>query len=116
MISKLAKDEAGILTFEWILLLTILVVGVIAGLASVRDSLNGELTDVAQGIGAIDQSYTYSGAKYEISQGVGAQGNTFFDVSWIEGSEVNESDIEVDFTSLPAGDSDYVEADVEGKN
>ena len=61
MMNRLMNEEAGVLTFEWILLITILVIGVIAGLAAVRDALNCELADVAQAIGSVDQGYYYSG-------------------------------------------------------
>ena len=61
MMNRLMNEEAGVLTFEWILLITILVIGVIAGLAAVRDALNCELADVARSIGSVDQGYGYSG-------------------------------------------------------
>lgn len=51
---KKAKNRKGILTFEWILLISLLVIGVIGGLSSVRNALLGELDDLASCIRAID--------------------------------------------------------------
>ena len=64
---RFMNDESGVLTFEWILLITILVIGVICGLAAVRDALDVELCDVAQAIGSIDQSYSYYGLITQVS-------------------------------------------------
>ena len=64
---RFLNDESGVLTFEWILLITILVIGVIAGLAAVRDALNVELADIAQAIGSIDQSYSYYGLVFTVT-------------------------------------------------
>jgi hypothetical protein len=42
-----ARDEDhGTLTFEWILLITVLVIGVVGGLSAVRDGIIDELGDV----------------------------------------------------------------------
>ncbi|MEX0865815.1 MAG: hypothetical protein WD030_00560 [Pirellulales bacterium] len=38
----------GMLTLEWILLLTVVVIGVIGGLAAVRDAILDELHDLQQ--------------------------------------------------------------------
>jgi len=62
MFRKLWNDECGaILSSELVLIATILVIGMIVGLKSVRDSVVTELADVAQAIANIDQSYSYSG-------------------------------------------------------
>ena len=52
------KEDDGVLTFEWILLITLLTIGIVSGLSSVRDALIDELGDVAQAIIALDQSYS----------------------------------------------------------
>lgn len=61
MLRNLLIDEEGVLTFEWILLLTILVIGAIAGLAAVRDALDVELCDISEGIMSINQEYVMHG-------------------------------------------------------
>lgn len=55
--NRIMKDESGVLTFEWILLLTVLVIGITGGLSAVRDALLTELGDVAEAMIALDQSY-----------------------------------------------------------
>ncbi len=55
-------DDAGfIVSAELILIATIVVIGLIVGLAVLRNQVVQELVDVAQAIGAISQSYCYSG-------------------------------------------------------
>jgi len=44
----------AMLTFEWILLISLLVIGIIGGLAAVRDALLCELTDLADCIDALN--------------------------------------------------------------
>lgn len=47
------RHRRGFLTFEWILLVTLLVIGIVAGVAAVRDAVLGEMTDMAQAIQAL---------------------------------------------------------------
>ena len=54
------NEEGGFLAFEWVLLVTLLVIGIVAGLAAVRDAIIDELGDVAQAMLALDQSFTIS--------------------------------------------------------
>jgi Flp pilus assembly pilin Flp len=63
ILSRLWKEEAGaIISAEIVLVASILVIGVISGLKSLRDSVVTELADVAQAIANINQSYSFSGA------------------------------------------------------
>ena len=60
---RLWNEETGaIISAEIILVASILVIGIIAGLKSLRDSVVTELADVAQAIANINQSYSFSGA------------------------------------------------------
>jgi hypothetical protein len=52
------KEDEGVLTFEWILLITVLAIGIVGGLSAVRDALISELGDLSFAITALDQSYT----------------------------------------------------------
>jgi len=54
---QLWSQEDGVLTFEWILLITILVIGVVGGLSAVRDAVITELGDVVEAVISLDQSY-----------------------------------------------------------
>ncbi len=52
------QDQDGVLSFEWTLLVTLLVLGIVGGLAAARDAVIDELGDVAQAMQALDGSYT----------------------------------------------------------
>lgn len=59
---KLLNDEAGfIVSAELILVATIVIMGMVVGLASLRDSVTSELIDVGNALGALSQNYSYSG-------------------------------------------------------
>ena len=55
--NRFFKEESGVLTFEWILLITVLVIGIVGGLSAVRDAMICELADVTGAMVALDQSY-----------------------------------------------------------
>lgn len=55
--SRIWNDENGVLTFEWILLLTVLVIGIVGGLSAVRDAYIDELGDSAEAMASLDHSY-----------------------------------------------------------
>ena len=46
----------GVLTLEWILLVTVIVIGIIGGLGAVRSATNGELQDLAEAITQLNMS------------------------------------------------------------
>ena len=61
MIQRLWSEADGaIVSAEIMLVATILVIGVIVGLKSVRDSVVTELADVAQALANVSQTYSYS--------------------------------------------------------
>jgi len=60
---KLWGDEAGfVISIELILISTIVVIGLIAGLTAVRDAVVSELSDVAGAIDEMNQSFSFNGA------------------------------------------------------
>jgi len=64
MIKRLWSEETGaIVSAEIMLIMSILVLGVVVGLKSVRDSVVTELADVAQALANVDQSIYYSGTQ-----------------------------------------------------
>lgn len=63
-VSRIWSEEEGVLTFEWILLTTVLVIGIVGGVAAVRDALIDELGDIAQALCALDQSYCIDAPLY----------------------------------------------------
>jgi Flp pilus assembly pilin Flp len=58
MLNRVWREDEGVLTFEWILLITVLVIGIVGGLSAVRDAAITELGDVAEAMISVDQSYS----------------------------------------------------------
>lgn len=54
-------EQDGVLSFEWTLLLTLVVIGIVSGLAAARDAVIDELGDVAEAAQGIDQSFSLAG-------------------------------------------------------
>lgn len=63
LLLKIWSEQEGVLTFEWILLVTVLVIGIVGGVAAVRDGVISELADVAEGVTHIDQGFVIPGNK-----------------------------------------------------
>jgi len=62
MLRQLLNDESGvIISAELVLVLTIAVLAMVVGLAEVAVAVNTELNDVSNAIGALNQSYAFSG-------------------------------------------------------
>jgi Flp pilus assembly pilin Flp len=57
-LKRVWNEDEGVLTFEWILLVTVLILGIVGGLSAVRDAIIDELGDVGGAIIAVDQSWT----------------------------------------------------------
>lgn len=69
MMLKLLNDEAGFLiSSELVLIMTLVFCGVAVGGAVVRDALAQELGDIAEAIGALDQSYNFRGLKAKLDR------------------------------------------------
>jgi len=47
-VNQLWTEDDSTLTLEWILLVTLLVIGIVGGVASVRDAIIDEIGDVSQ--------------------------------------------------------------------
>jgi Flp pilus assembly pilin Flp len=54
---RLWREEDGVLSFEWTVLTSLLTVGVVSGIATVRDAVIDEMGDLSQAMIALDQSY-----------------------------------------------------------
>ncbi len=67
----LADDSGAVISAELVLVLTILVIGVIVGLSEVAVAVNTELNDISNAIGALQQSYYFTGFKGTGALGVG---------------------------------------------
>ncbi len=74
MLKQLWNDECGvILSAELVLIGTILVIGMIVGLVELQCAVVGELSDLGDAIGNLDQSYKISGmTSYKAGGGIKA--------------------------------------------
>ena len=62
MLNKLFSDESGvIISAELALVLTIAVLAMVVGLSEVAVAVNTELNDISNAIGALSQTYGYTG-------------------------------------------------------
>jgi Flp pilus assembly pilin Flp len=86
MLQRFWNDECGaILSAELVLIMTIAVIGMIVGLSELAYGVVQELNDVGDAIGAVNQSYAYTG--FHASKGhhgrlkAFTSGSQFFDVN-----------------------------------
>jgi Flp pilus assembly pilin Flp len=61
LLSRMWHEEDGVLSFEWTMLASLLTVGVVAGVASVRDGVIDEMGDLTRSMTSLDQSYRIQG-------------------------------------------------------
>ena len=62
ILNALINDEAGfVISAELVLVLTIAVLAMVVGLSEVAVAVNTELNDISNAIGALNQSYAYTG-------------------------------------------------------
>jgi len=79
ILKQLWNDEAGvIISAELVLIATVLVLGMLVGLVTVRDAVVQELGDIAVAIGAINQSFSFSAIRGHHSS---TAGSVFVDLS-----------------------------------
>ena len=109
MFYKLRTDQSGaVVCAELILVATVLVVGLVVGIKSVRDAVVTEMADVGQAIADFDQSYSFTGV---VGHGGGSGGAYFGDsVDLCDTSATVAPDLEphpgsrcVDVISFPYG-------------
>ena len=97
---KINKRSQGgfIVTIELLVLATVLVLGLIVGWTSLRDSVLAELGDLSESIGALDQSYTILGVQNaaQTAQTLGS--------AWQDGPDTVGAGLPIDTQATP-GDS-----------
>ncbi len=77
VLKRLWNDEAGfVVSTELILLATVAVIGLLVGMAAVRDGVVSELSDVAGAVQDVNQSYSYDGV---IGHNAATAGSDFVD-------------------------------------
>jgi hypothetical protein len=66
LLKKIWTDQRGfVATTDLILIASILVLGMIVGLATLRNSVVQEFGDLATALGRLNQSYSYTGNVYD---------------------------------------------------
>ena len=63
LVRFLNDDDGALIATEWLFVVTILVIGLVAGLTSVRNAVVNELEDVADAVGSLSQSYSFGGTR-----------------------------------------------------
>lgn len=61
LLSKLNADDSGVVTIEYLVLGTILGLGIIVGVHVLTAKINEELTELANAVGSLDQNYSAAG-------------------------------------------------------
>lgn len=92
MLRKFWSEETGfIISSELVLIATICVIGLIVGLVEIQFSLVGELNDISEAIGSLNQGYYFTGFTSTKTGGaIKAQtyGSTFIDR--VDSCDLNE--------------------------
>lgn len=79
MFLRLWREESGfVISSELIFIMTIVVIGLITGLVTVRDQVITELADVADAVSEVDQSYSFAAITATIGS---VAGSTFADAA-----------------------------------
>ena len=74
LMNRLWNDEAGfIISTELMIVATILVLGMIVGLVSIRDQIVQELADVAEAISEFNQTFSFTGVSGHNSSTAGSR-------------------------------------------
>lgn len=105
LVNRIWNEEDGVLAFEWVLLVTLLTIGIVGGLAAARDAIIDELGDVAQAMLALDQSYSVDFPLYievHASTTSGGSDSAFYDAA---------SYFDCVRASVPAGQGSEVDSD-----
>lgn len=61
LIAFCAEEQGAVISAEFVLLATILCVGLVVGIQSLRTSIAFEIADTAAAISTLNQSYTFGG-------------------------------------------------------
>jgi Flp pilus assembly pilin Flp len=65
-------DQGALIATEWVFVATILILGIITGLIAVRQAVISELTEFANAVMALDQSFSFAGQSNCLSSTAGS--------------------------------------------
>jgi hypothetical protein len=105
---KMNKKSGFVVTSELLLITTILVIGLVAGWVTVRNSVNAELEDFAEAIGDINQSFTFQGIVNDNGSATTA-GSAFDDTPDANAQDATDGNVDGntgdwDFTAVTSGE------------
>jgi len=83
-------EDEGVLSFEWILLVTLLTIGIVGGVAAARDAIIDEFGDVAEAMLNLDQSYWINDPVTVIVHET--QSGNAANSSWVDGFDYADCD------------------------
>lgn len=99
---KLWTDDQGfVVSIELILIATIAVIGMITGMAAVRDAVVSELSDVAGAVQDLNQSYTFNGVVGQSGNTSGSDFDDLLDFCDSAGDAADAADNCITFDGLP---------------
>lgn len=106
MFSKLWNDEAGVISVEYLFLVTIVGLGLVIGFSNLEGAINTEYTELANAILALSQGYevtTQSGCKAtkQGSRATDRPGTATFFAGTPTAVETNSSNVNVNFCATP---------------
>lgn len=79
MLQKLWNDERGfVVSSELVLIATVLVIGLLVGMVSLRDQVIQELGDVADALSEMTQSYSFASVEYHAGAPTAMTAGSFF--------------------------------------
>ena len=110
---KLWNDNAGfVVSIELILIATIAVIGLIAGMTSVRDGVVSELSDVAGSVQDLNQSYSYNGVTGHAASTAGSDFTDNLDFCDSTDDPANAADNCISFDGPPVQEGSAVQPPV----
>ena len=63
LMRRLWHDDGGaLIATEWVFVATILILGLVVGLTAISRAVEGELVDLANAIGSLNQSFSFGGS------------------------------------------------------
>jgi hypothetical protein len=66
LLKRTSIKDRGVLTFEWVLLISVLIIGIVGGYTALRDAVIDEMGDISDAALALDQSFTTTApARYQ---------------------------------------------------
>jgi Flp pilus assembly pilin Flp len=95
MLNNFINDESGaIVSIEMILIITIAVLALIVGWSEVAKAVNTELNDISNAVGALNQSYAFTGYHANVQFGGTKNTSVYAGSSWndtVDDCDLNNS-------------------------